>query len=114
MFFRTSTVVRRAKPLDWAKVKAVLAPQDFTVVSEQRARHMELERILSQPLPKLDFEAYRSLLQNQEVVKQAEQAVHSYRPLKGDVSAVLESLNAQQVAAVRTHSHSHTHTLTHS
>lgn len=92
--------LRRAAALDWGKVKAVLAPQDFAVVSAQRARHQELSRVLATPLPKVDLEQYKQVLANQEVVAQVEQALAGYKPVTGDVSPVLRSLDEQQAKAV--------------
>jgi hypothetical protein len=88
------------RTLDWAKVKAILAPQDFNIVSVQRQRHTELTRILATPLPKIDFEHYRSALANKDVVNQTEAALKGFKPSKVDAASVLKSLDEQEAAAV--------------
>lgn len=86
--------------LDWGKIKAILSPEDFKVVSEQRARNTEFTRILSTPVPKIDFEQYKSVLKNQDIVRDIENAVNKYAPKRADVSEVLKSLDAQEKESV--------------
>jgi hypothetical protein len=95
-----ASALRQAKVIDWSKVKAVLAPQDFVVVSEHRGRSMELARILAAPLPKLDFSQYRNKLANKDLVDQVESYVQGFQPDSVDVSEVVKSLNEQQHTAV--------------
>jgi hypothetical protein len=91
----------RNPALDWNKVKAILSPEDFAVVSQQRARHLELNRILTTPVPKIDFSQYKSILSNQNVVEQVQQALTGFQPVKADSAPVLKSLDEQEVVAVR-------------
>lgn len=100
LFSNMANFIQRTKAFDWAKVKAILAPQDFTIVNEQRARHQELSRILATPLPKIDFQQYSQVLSNQDVVKQAEQAVKQFQPTKGEVGTIIQSLDEQKLTAV--------------
>lgn len=86
--------------LDWAKVKAILSPQDFAVVNEQRARHTELTRILATPIPKIDLAQYKAVLENQKVASEVESSLQAFRPAKADPAPVLKSLDDQQVQAV--------------
>jgi hypothetical protein len=100
--------------LDWAKVKAILSPQDFAVVNEQRARHMELTRILATPIPKIDLAQYKAVLQNQQVVGEVESSLQGFRPVKADPNPILKSLDEQQVQAVCLWNHSFASNLTNS
>lgn len=88
------------KVIDWSKVKGILAPQDFALVNEQRARHHELARVLTTQVPKIDFDYYKRVLQNQALVSDVEKSVAAFKPQPADVSDVMASLNEQEQAAV--------------
>lgn len=95
--------LRKFKPLDWSKVKANLAPQDFAIVSEQRSRHAEATRILATPLPKIDLSHYKRVLKNLSLLEQAEAALASFSPVSVNTASILKDLENQEVAAVLTH-----------
>jgi hypothetical protein len=88
------------KIIDFAKAKAILSPQDFVLVSEQRARNSELTKVLTTALPKIDIEHYRSVLSNQKLVAEVEKALKDFKPVKGNTSSALEDLKAQRQVAV--------------
>ena len=94
-----ATFIRR-KPVDWNKVKSVLVKEDFVAVNEQRARHMELTRILATPIPKLDMSLYKEQLDNQTLVADIESTLKSFKPATADVEPVLKSLREQRLSAV--------------
>lgn len=98
-----------AKSLDWQKVKAVLSAKDFAVVAEQRARHLELTRLLSQKPAKIDMAHYKQALANQQVVSQIQAALTSFAPVKADAAGILKSLDEQEKEALEQARHTVEH-----
>jgi hypothetical protein len=88
------------KVLDWNKVKAVLAKEDFSIVNEHRARGLELSRVLAATVPKVDLSHYKSVLENQKLVADIEAELKTFKPARADPAPILKSLKDQRVAAV--------------
>ena len=95
------TAANARAAVDWLKVKAILDPKDFAVVNQYRQRHMELTRVLAQPIPKVDGEQYRQqLMANRQVVADVEAALKQFKPREADVAPVLADLDEQEQEAV--------------
>ncbi|KAI3660759.1 hypothetical protein MP638_001070 [Amoeboaphelidium occidentale] len=87
--------------VDISKIKNLISKEDFNLISEQRARATEVTRILSQPLPKIDFNAYKKILVNQSILNQVSEAVSGFKPEKPEIDSVLTSLDEQKVEALK-------------
>lgn len=87
--------------VDISKIKNLISKEDFNLISEQRARATEVTRILGQPLPKIDFNAYKKILVNQSILNQVSEAVSGFKPEKPEIDSVLTSLDEQKVEALK-------------
>ncbi|KAI3651105.1 hypothetical protein MP228_004586 [Amoeboaphelidium protococcarum] len=92
------------RALDLGKARAILSQSDFEALSAIRNRQMELERVISTPVPAVDMERYKQLLKSDEgvsVLQSVLKEVGAFQPKKADVSSVLNDLDAQEVDALQ-------------
>ncbi|KAG5459226.1 MAG: ATP synthase D chain, mitochondrial [Olpidium bornovanus] len=77
-----------ATKVDWQKLLTVVSSINSTTAAQLSAfkkRHDELRRTtkaLEDSIPEIDFEYYRRVLKNQDVVKRAESALADFKPVK--------------------------------
>jgi F-type H+-transporting ATPase subunit d len=96
---------QKAVKLDWARIISTLGLTGSTASSLQafRKRHDDAKKKvfdLSNQSTEVDFSHYRSLLKNQKVVDEIEQAFKSFKPVTYDVSKQLKTIEAFEAKAL--------------
>lgn len=93
--------------VDWSKVLEKCTPTVRKGITDLRARHEDLRRLIAAThasIPTLDLAKYRSrLAQSPEhagLLEEAERKLAAFRPAKMDVTEQLKSLEAQREAKV--------------
>jgi len=91
--------------LDWARVttKLGLGKETINALQAFRGRHDAALRVnaqLKESKATVDFEHYKSVLKNQEIVTQLQKQLTDYKPTDYDVTVQLKAIDAFEAKAV--------------
>ncbi|KAI9315206.1 hypothetical protein BX666DRAFT_1861068 [Dichotomocladium elegans] len=98
-----STVRAAAKQLDWAKLSSNIPAETAAALQAFRKRNDEAKRVLfelKEQSTTVDFAHYRSVLNNQAIVDQAEKAVQGFKPVAYNLDAQLKAIDQFEAKAI--------------